>query len=160
MCMWVSAHAVVYHLLKSERTEMVPQPEPHGIRHTEVPIAAPPPKRPLVQPRHLWIEDELVSTVSDGARARDLAPLNDSPSSDCICNRPPLTYLDERVAVGPARVGEYGKAQVVPVDDKRGAPQAGHEPCDGECGDAGRVLHEEELGPGQLQQEEAEQLQH
>lgn len=55
-------------------------------------------------------------------------------------------------------MGEDGEAQIVPVDDERRAPQAGDEPRDRQRGDAGRVLHQDELGPGQVEEEQAEEL--
>lgn len=81
--------------------------------------------------------------------------VNHGPASDETSGRPVHiihppnpTHPDERVPVGAARVREDGETEVVPVDDERRPAQARREPGDGERGDAGRVLHENELGAG------------
>lgn len=136
----------------AKRTEVLPQPEPHGVRHAKVPVPAPPPQQPLVHAHHLGRKGCVDQGHGSGL------------GSICRCHPLPIqkplhSYPDEGVPVGAARVREDGEAEVVPVDDERRPAQAGRQPRHGEGGDAWRVLHEDELWAGQAPEEQVEQLQ-
>ena len=60
--------------------------------------------------------------------------------------------------IGPQGESHDRVAEVVPVNDEASSLDSSHKPHHDECWNAGRILHEIEVGSGSAEEEEIEQL--